>query len=226
MNIAFMASAFFTSIFIFDHIDRIGLWNKQEFLFFLSFVFAVEQTHYLFFSFNFWLFSEHIRMGTLDFLLLKPFSSLFIVFFRKAATSGIVTVFLSYLMMIYFGSQLEFGFLTWLSIPICVLLALFFFLGIEVFISLFNFLTIQGHGINDLRIQMQQFLKWPDRIYWKKIRLWLLPYLAITSVPASWILNFSYWRWMVILLLSSILLWILVLFLWPRFLKLYESASS
>ena len=210
MNVSFIGVYFFTSVFIFNHIEHIGLWNEKEFLLFLSFVFAVDQTHYLIFSLNFWEFSSDVLFGTLDFHLLKPFPSLFIVLLRRLAIPGIFTVFLTYFMVIYFGLQVGLSPLAWLSLPFCLLLSLSLLLGVEVLISLFNFFTVEGMGINQARLQIQHLCRWPDFIYKNPARLWLLPFLAITSIPVRWILDVSYWSWLVamffgVLVLSGLL---------------------
>lgn len=226
MNISFIGVYFFTSIFIFDHIEHIGLWNKQEFLLFLSFVFAVDQTHYLMFSFNFWMFSDDVRMGNLDFHLLKPFPSLFIILLKRLAIPGIVTVLLSYTLLIYFGIQSGLSLLAWLSLPICLLASLLLLLGFEVLISIFNFWTVEGMGVNQVRLQLQHLCRWPDFIYKNPGRLWLLPFLAITSIPIRWVLDLSYWAWFSIMLVGISLLWTGIIFLWPKTLRFYESPSS
>ena len=226
MNICFIGVYFWTSIFIFNHIEHIGLWNKTEFLLFLSFALAVDQTHYLLFSFNFWEFSDDVRLGTLDWILLKPFPSLFIVFFRRLAIPGVFTIPLTYFMVIYFGIQAGLNGWIWLSLPFCLLLSLALLLGIEVLISLFNFFTVEGMGINQARLQIQHLCRWPDFIYKKPTRLWLLPFLAITSIPVRWILDLSYWKWLALMIVGTVFLWLFILFLWPKSLNFYESPSS
>ena len=226
MNVSFIGIFFFTSLFIFDHIEHIGLWNKEEFLLFLSFVFAVDQTHYLMFSMNFWEFSEEIRLGNLDFHLLKPPHSLFIILLRNMAIPGIFTVLLTYSMVIYFGIQVNLSVWAWLSLPACLILSLSLLLGIEVLISLLNFFTIEGLGINQVRLQVQQLCQWPDFIYRNPMRLLLFPFLAVTSIPVRWILDMTYWSWLIGMFIGVILLWSFVFFLWPKALNFYESPSS
>lgn len=226
MNISFLSMYFFTSLFIFDHVEHIGPWDKLEFLFFVSFVFAVDQTYYLFFAANFWEFSEDIRMGTLDFHILKPFHSLFTVLLRNAAIPGIFTMCVSYSLLIYFGIQVNLTFLLWLSLPFCILLSVFFLLGIETLISLLNFFTVEGTGVNQIRNQVQHFCRWPDFIYRTPGRIWLLPFVIINSVPIRWILDTSYWSWMILMLCGLICFWSLLFFLWPKALNVYESPSS
>ena len=226
MNISFIGVYFFTSIFIFDHVEHIGLWNKTEFLLFLSFALAVDQTHHLIVAANFWEFSEDVRLGRLDFHLLKPFPTLFTVLFRRLAIPGIFTVILTYSMVIYFGIQLDLSFLVWLSLPFCLCLSLFLLLGIEVFIAFFSFFTVEGTGINQARLQVQHLCRWPDFIYKNPARLWLFPLLAITSIPVRWILDMSYWSWLVAMFFGVLLLWFFIILLWPKALNFYESPSS
>ena len=226
MNISFIGVYFFTSIFIFSHIEHIGLWNKEEFLFFLSFALAVDQSHYLLFASNFWQLSEDIRLGQMDFHLLKPAPSLFISLFRRLAVPGAATALLTYGLTLYFGLKADLSLWLWLSLPFCLLLSLALLLGIEALISMFNFFTVEGSGINQARLQIQHLARWPDFIYRNPGRLWLLPFLAITSIPVRYLLDISYWSWLAIMLLGTIFLWLAVIFLWPRALRLYESASS
>ena len=108
----------------------------------------------------------------------------------------------------------------------CLFLSIALLLGIEVLISLFNFFTVEGMGINQARLQIQQLCRWPDFIYKNPARLWLLPFLAITSIPVRWMLDFKYWTWLSAMIIGVLLLWFLNLFLWPRSLRFYESPSS
>ena len=227
MNISFIGVYFFTSVFIFNHVEHIGIWNKEQFLFFLCFALFIDQLHYLVFAFNFWIFSDEVRLGSFDFTLLKPYPSLFITFFKRLATPGILTVLTAFCMLVYFGTKAGLNIWMWLSLPFCVTLSLFLLLSIEVLISIFNFFTIEGIGINQARLQVQQLCRWPDFIYQNPARLWLIPFLAITSIPVRYLLDLSYWAWLGLLFIAVCLLWsAIVFFIWPKALSFYESASS
>lgn len=226
MNISFIGMYFFTSLFLFNHIENIGPWDKTEFLFFVAFVFVVDQTHYLFFSFNFWVFSEDVLYGNLDFHLLKPFHSLFTVLLRNVAIPGLFTILVSCSLLIYFGIQADLTLFTWLSLPFCIALSVLFLLSLEVIISLLNFFTVEGMGINQIRLQVQHFCRWPDFIYKNPGRIWFFPFLIINSIPVRWLFDFSYWTWMALMFCALIFLWFLVFLLWPRALNIYESPSS
>ena len=227
MNVSFIGVYFLTSIFIFNHVAQIGIWNKEQFLFFLSFALLVDQIHYLIFAFNFWIFSDDVRIGSFDFTLLKPYPSLFITFFKRLATPGFFTVCLAFFLLIYFGLKANLSLWMWLSLPFCVVLSLALLLSIEVLIAVFNFFTIEGTGINQARLQVQQLYRWPDFIYRGPARLWLIPFLAITSIPVRYLLDFSYWTWLAVLFLGVCFFWLVIIFfIWPKALRFYESASS
>lgn len=226
MTLSFLATSFLTADFIFDHIETIGFWNQTEFFFFLSFVVSVNQTHHLLFSYNFWALSRHVRLGTLDFILLKPASGFFIIFTHHLAIPVTFTTMVSYGLMIYFGREVGLSGIAWLTLPLCLFLAVMLLLGIEVLISLLNFITIEGHGVNQIRIQLQHFLRWPDFIYKAPVRSWMLPCLAVTSVPVRWLLNFDYWTWMFLMFLGTAGLWSFIAVFWPKAVHLYESPSS
>ncbi len=226
MNICFLGTFFFTASFIFNYIEYIGFWNKIEFFFFLSFLFMLDQIHYVAFSHNFWQFSEDVRLGNFDFHLLKPVSSLFIVFTRELAISGLVTIVFSFILFVYFGWKIDLTILSWLSLPLCLFVSLFLLLGIEVLISIFNFITIEGAGINQTRIQLQQLCRWPDFIYKNPVRLFMIPALAITSFPVRFLLDNSYWSWFAFMIIGTLILWIFIYWLWLKSIKLYESSSS
>ena len=227
MNSCFIGVYFFTSIFIFNHVEQIGLWNKDQFLFFLSFALFIDQLHYFIFAFNFWIFSDDVRLGAFDFTLLKPVSSLFITYFKRLSTPGVFTILITFSMLVYFGIKLDLSLWMWLSLPFCAVLSLSLLLAIEVLISLFNFFTIEGIGINQARLQVQQIYRWPDFIYRGSVRLFLFPFLAITSIPVRYLLDFSYWTWLAFLALAVCLFWyIIIFFIWPKALNFYESASS
>ena len=226
MNMSFMIIYYSSAFFIFNYVEKIGLWDKDQFFVFLSFVFVINQTHQFFFSFNFWQFSEDIRLGNLDFHLLKPFPLLFTVLLRTTAVGSFFTLLLTYGLFIYFGIKADLSVLSWILMPFSVLIALSLMLGLEVLISLINFFTIEGGAVNQIRIQVQHLQRWPDFIYKRNYLLFIFPFVAVTSVPVRSMLDFSFLSWFFLMSLGAILLWTLIVFFWPRFLVFYKSPSS
>ena len=53
MDVVFYATSLMTVDFLYDHVMHIGDWPRAQFLFFVSFMLAVDQLHMTFVSENF-----------------------------------------------------------------------------------------------------------------------------------------------------------------------------
>ena len=160
MDIIFYLTTLSSVSFIYDHVTTIGPWNKNQLMFFIAFMLTMDHLHMTIVSENFWELSVKIRTGTLDFDLLRPLSSIFSVFFRYVRTSSLINTPLVWSMLIYFGVQLELNWAQWLIIPPLIILGFTLFVIIEFCLSVAMFWTIEGWGINFLRMQLQQLARW------------------------------------------------------------------
>lgn len=215
--------------FIYNHVSTIGIWDRSEFLFFLSFMLAVDHLHMTFISQNFWEFSFLLRTGKLDFLLLKPIGSIFSCFFQRMRPSTILNGVVPWSCLVYFGNEAGLPWTSWILIPFLILLALALLVALEILLSTLMFVTIESYGINFLRMQFQSLSRWPDfvyRYYFQKFFTVFVPILLIGSIPVKILFGESGVReliWMISALL--VVIWLTRIFWW-RGLKRYESASS
>lgn len=221
------------SIFVlFDHVERIGDWNRAEFLFFTSLAFLVDMVFLSFFAVNFWEFSDDLRTGNLDFVLTKPVSSLFMVFFRRMRVAGIVTVLWGLGSVVYFGSRLPEG---WTPeriglFAVFMAAAMALKVGLEILVGTLMFVTVEGEAINLLRINLQVVQKQPDFVYgawFRSVFSFVYPLLLVTSIPAHVILGRGWPPFVVAFFFASIAyIWLMVRLAWRWGLNRYESASS
>ncbi len=229
MDIIFYLTTLFSVSFIFDHVQNIGPWNKNQLLFFISFMLALDHIHMTTISESFWRFSDHIRTGSLDFLILRPAHSLFSVFFSRFRAATVLNGVVAWAFLIYYGNQIDLSWLGWVFVPFLILLGLNLLLVIEIFLSTAMFWMVEGAGINFIRMQFQQLARWPDFIFSKYTRKFLtivVPISLVGTAPVKFLLDFKDYQYLLWMILFSILLWVL-LFSWWRFaLKKYESASS
>ena len=72
LDLIFYATSLLTVDFLYDHVQSIGGWSRDQFLFFVAITLMIDQVHMCFVSMNFWMLSDHIRTGYLDFILLRP----------------------------------------------------------------------------------------------------------------------------------------------------------
>ena len=81
MDLAFYLTTLTAVTVIYDHVQTIGPWKKDELLFFIVFMLSLDHLHMIFFSENFWELSRKIRLGLLDFDLLGERALFFLSFF-------------------------------------------------------------------------------------------------------------------------------------------------
>lgn len=229
IDLAFYLSSLATVDFIFDYVDMIGPWNRLQFMFFISFMLAVDQIHMCFISEGFWSFSVDIKRGMLDFTLVKPIGGIFISFFRYIRPSSMVNIFFTSGLLVYFGSQLNLGVLTWFSIPFMILLGLALLVSLEILFTMSMFWVVESRGINFIRMQFQNLSRWPDfiyKFYARKFFTLVVPILLIGSAPVKFLLNMNHWASLAYMIVSTIVVWWLIGYFWRRGLAQYESASS
>ena len=75
---------------LYSHTDRIGTWSKWEVVALMGASHFIQQIFTALFLTNCVEISEHIRTGRLDFLLLLPVNTRFVVSLRKVDLGGFV----------------------------------------------------------------------------------------------------------------------------------------
>jgi len=219
---------------LFEHIESFNGWNRDHFFFFSVLVALYDQLFLAFFATNFWRFSESLRLGTMDFVLTKPVSSLFSIFVRYQRISALFAALLSIVCAIYFGHNLNinFTFSTLIGLILLFIIGMTLRVGLEIIIGTFMFITIEGEAINILRLNLQQFAKQPAFIYRNTTRfilLYIFPLCMTTTLPATWLFSNGATPLIQIVLIMSAattLIWALVFIVWRWGINRYESASS
>ncbi|MCR9204421.1 MAG: ABC-2 family transporter protein [Halobacteriovoraceae bacterium] len=224
---------FFSSVgsvsFIYDHVATIGPWEKNELLFFLTFMLMIDNLHMMIFSQSFWEFSFNLKSGALDYVILKPMNTIFSVFFRHFRASSLFNTPLFLGFLIYYGYQIELGLLDWLLIPIFIVLGLSLLVILEFILSTSMFWLTDGIGINFLRMQMQQLGRWPNFIYQgfvRKVLTSFIPILLVGSAPVHFLIDKSSWGLLIAMVVAIFVLTLVLMSVWKLGLRRYDSASS
>ncbi len=229
MDIFFFFSTITSVRFIYDHVSMIGPWEKDQLLFFISFMLMIDNLHMMIFSQSFWEFSNHLKTGSLDYIILRPMNTIFSVFLRhfRASSLFITPLFLGHL--IYYGIQVELSALSWAMIPIFITLSLLLLVTLEFTLSTSMFWVTDGLGINFLRMQFQQLSRWPNFVYQsltRKVLTFAIPILLIGSAPVHFIFDHSQYQAMLYLVVALVVGIIILAKLWKLGLRRYDSASS
>ncbi|MFL5812214.1 MAG: ABC transporter permease [Bdellovibrionia bacterium] len=224
-----MNIAFFRILFL--HTGSVGGWDVHQTMIFVSGFCVIDAMYMTLFSNNLWWFPRYVNQGDLDYHLVRPVSSLFMLSVRDFATNSFINLLLALGVLGWAVHQYpgEFGagkivlFLAFLVLGLLVqyLLRMTFIIPV--------FWTHSARGLDSFYYQMSHIVERPDRIFrgWVRIVLsWVIPFSVIASVPAHLVLEA--FRWNVFLhLLAVIALYACVVgVLWRAGLRAYSSASS
>jgi len=189
-------------LLIFLYTDEIGLstgWGKFEFLVFLATGWIINSLVQTFIMPNAQEFSELIRTGGLDFALLKPIDTQFLISFQKVDWSSLVNFFMGLAVLVVSLWHLASREVNpWVFEPIVVLLyPVFVLCGVAILYSLTIGLAAtsiwlgRNQSLYDFWFYITTFGRYPMEIYrnswgWA---LWgffmfVIPILLVVNVPA------------------------------------------
>lgn len=228
-DLASFLTFYLSAELLFSHIDTVGSWRREEFMFFVFWVQCIMSLHMGLIAANFWNLSDEIRTGKLDFRLVRPLGSLFDVFTAYIRPLSLLMLPVYGTALVHYGLVAELSIFSWcLLVPLFVLSFILLVL-IEMILSMAMFWTTTGDGINFIRMQGQQIQKWPDFMYPKTFRMLFtrfIPILAVGSYSCRFLLNCGDWREIAFMVGAAIACTIILSYLWRAGLRRYESASS
>jgi ABC-2 type transport system permease protein len=189
-------------------------WGMYQFFVFIATTMIINSIVQAFFMPNAEEFSELIRTGNLDFALLKPIDTQFLISLQRVNWSALANVFMGLGLMSYSLWKLHY----WPS-PIQVLLFVpYVFFGVAILYSLMISLAAtsiwlgRNQSLYDFWFYITNFSRYPMEIYkgdfGTPLRLaftYLIPVLVVVNVPArlmampldaqNWpLLAFGFWR--------------------------------
>ncbi|MGB0455062.1 MAG: ABC transporter permease [Bacteriovoracaceae bacterium] len=229
IDLVFMLTTFFTVDFLFDHVTQIGPWDRNQLLFYVAFMLTLDNIHTGMVTANFWMLSFNIKYGQMDYIFLKPVSTIFNSFFRYFRPSSVIGLFPSTGILIYYGIQCELTTLSWALIPLMLFLSLSLFVLIEFILASAMFWITEGNGVNFVRMSLQQIARWPEFVYSgiaRKTLLVAIPILLIGSAPVSFLFDLKDYRLLLGMFAAMIVLSVILKFVWTKAMNQYESASS
>jgi ABC-2 type transport system permease protein len=188
-------------LLIFEYTDQIGgggtagaAWDKHQFFVFIATSMFINSMVQLLFMTNADEFSELIRTGGLDFALLKPIDTQFLISLRRIEWASLANFVVAAVLMGYALPRVEGFHLTLWQI---VLYPVYVLGGIGILYSLMIVLAAasvwlgRNTSIYDFWFYITNFSRYPMEIYYGPIGNWLrivftfaLPILIVVNVPA------------------------------------------
>jgi ABC-2 type transport system permease protein len=217
---------------IYLHTDSIGTWTKWEVVLLIAASNFIQQIFQGVFLVNLTHLSELVRTGKLDFLIMQPVNTRFIVSLRQVDLGGFVNAAIAVAVMGYAGFQLGLR-----PGPGEVLLFLFLCgIGVMIHYSLMlllaavSFWTVKSEGIVWGYYNLFNIARLPDDAFrglFKAFFTLAIPMLLVSNVPARVLAGKLTSPGMVLLLLGMGVVCMVVSEIgWRASLRRYTSASS
>lgn len=217
---------------IFLHTDTIATWTKWQVILLIGASHFIQQIFQAFFLVNCTNLSELVRTGKLDFLLLLPVNTRFIISLRQVDLGGFVNACSAVAVMIYAAMQLH-------LIPSVLQIAGFLLLcmaGILIHYSLMfllaaiSFWTVRAQGIVWGYYNLFSVARMPDEAFrglFKAFFTFAIPMLLVSNVPVRLIVDKLKSPVPMLLLVAMCGVCLVVSeWGWRRSLRHYTSASS
>ncbi|MGV3774672.1 MAG: ABC transporter permease [Verrucomicrobiales bacterium] len=217
---------------IYQHTEEIATWTKWEVVFLMGTSHFIQQIFLAFFLTNCTQLSEYIRTGKLDFMLLLPINTRFIVTLRQVDLGGFVNAASAIAVMAYAASRLNItpsaaqviGFLLLSACSVLVHYSLMLTLATT------SFWTVRAQGIVWGYYNLFNISRLPDAAFkgaFKVVFTFVLPMLLVANIPAKLIIQKLGSGWELGLLSGMAALCFLASEMFWRFsIKRYTSASS
>ena len=217
---------------LYMHTESIGSWTKWQVVMLIGASHFIQQMFQAFFLTNITELSENIRTGRLDFMLLLPVNSRFLISLRKVDLGGFVNGSASLAVMVYAAHRMDF-------VPGLGQLAAFLalvFVGVMIHLSLMtmlacvSFWTVQAQGIVWGYYNLFNIARLPDEAFrglFKALFTFVLPMLLVSNVPVKVLINKlgASWEWALLVGVGLALFFVSEM-LWRYAVSKYTSASS
>src|SRR5256885_16662048 len=170
------------------HTDHIGSWTKWQVVMLIGASHFIQQIYQAFFLINCTNLSELVRTGKLDFLLLLPVNTRFVVSLRQVDLGGFVNASFALAVMAYAARQIP---LTPTLLQILAFLGLCV-AGILIHYSLMfllasiSFWTVRAQGIVWGYYNLFNIARMPDEAFrglFKALFTFAIPMLLVSNVP-------------------------------------------
>lgn len=233
---------FFVQILLFDliyrQVPKINDWGRAEYFGFMATGMLVNAIVEAFFMPNCARFSELIRTGDLDFALLKPIDTQFLVSLEKLELAMISQMLFAIGLLVY-SVQLVGRPVSPLSVVLYVLLivaAVTFFYSLMIALASTSILFGRNQGLLDFWFYVTIFARYPSSIYsgspsGEVLRFafsYVLPILLVITVPSRVLLGMTLEPgWLSgMTLLAGVVSFIVARMVFHWSLRHYRSASS
>ena len=194
-SVSWMAMNLGFYVLVYQHTDSIADWGRYEFFVFIATTMFVNSLVQAFFMPNAQEFSELVRTGGLDFALLKPIDTQFLISFHRVNWASLGNFFVALILLIYAAPRiegLEFSPWQFLLYPLYVVLGVFILYSIMIALAATSIWLGRNQSLYDFWFYITNFSRYPMEIYkgpfgtpLKNFFTFIIPILVVINVPAG-----------------------------------------
>jgi ABC-2 type transport system permease protein len=217
---------------IYQHTDRIATWSKWEVILLIGVSHFIQQLFTAVFLTNVTQLSEYVRTGKLDFMLLLPVNTRFLVSFRQVDLGGFVNAASAVAVIVYAAGQLHVSIsaVHWVGFVLLTLCSLLVHYSLMLMLAATSFWTVRGQGVVWGYYNLFNIARMPDAAFQGMFKVgftYVLPILLVANVPAKLLVNKLGSSFEMLLLLAlSLVCFLASEAVWRVALRRYTSASS
>jgi ABC-2 type transport system permease protein len=199
-SIAWMAMNLGFYILIFEYTPSLGVsaadgphWGKEQFFLFLATTLLVNSLVQTLFMANADEFSELIRTGNLDFALLKPIDTQFLISLQRIEWSSLGNFFFGLALLGYSLAKMEYhpGLLQFVLYPLYVGCGVAIFYALMIVMAASAVWLGRNQTLYDFWFYISNFARYPREIYQgplgtplRQFFTFVIPVLLVVNVPA------------------------------------------
>jgi ABC-2 type transport system permease protein len=214
------------------HTDAIGSWTKWQVILLIAVSNFIQQIFQALFLVNLTNLSELVRQGKLDFLLLLPANTRFIISLRQVDLGGFFNATAALCVMVYAGHQLHLQPSVWqvLGFLALCLLGVMIHYSLMLLLAAICFWTVKAQGIVWGYYNLFNIARMPDEAFRGVFRVFFtlaIPMLLVSNVPTRVLTDkLTSPGSVVLMLLMAVVCGVISEFGWRASLRRYTSASS
>lgn len=182
-------------LLIYQYTDSIAGWQKYEFFVFIATTMLVNSIVQALFMPNVEEFSELIRTGGLDFALLKPIDTQFLISLQRVNWAAFGNLGVGVLLLLYSVAHFEPGALKLSGVllyPVYVLLGVAILYSVMITLAATSIWLGRNQTLYDFWFYITNFSRYPMHIYkgeWgtplRQFFTFVIPILVVINVPAG-----------------------------------------
>ena len=216
---------------IFRHTGMLGGWTENQMMVFIAGFLIIDALSMTLFSNNLWLLSSFVNRGDLDYHLIRPCSSLFVVSLRDFAANSFMNLVLTFGILCWALLRYE-GEITAAKLVVFLLLianGTYLRYCVRMFCIIPVFWLHSGKGLEIVFFHMARFVERPDGIFTGPTRVVLttvLPFCLMASFPARIFIEGFQWSVFLTIVNVTAAFTLGLGCFWKAGLRAYSSASS